>query len=131
MAQAFQQNGTGARFIVDVNHLKSKGSACDAPDAGDGQGNCNTVRVNAATELMNWLATNPTGTGDSDIILIGDYNSYAMEDPITVIKDAVPNDPQDFSYSGTLGGFFLDDDTDPTLPGQPPAWTRPSWLRGR
>jgi predicted extracellular nuclease len=88
LAQAFQVNATGARFIVDVNHLKSKGSACDAPDAGDGQGNCNQVRVNAATELVNWLAMDPTGTADPDILLIGDYNSYALEDPITVIKNA-------------------------------------------
>ena len=73
---------------MDVNHLKSKGSACDTPDAGDGQGNCNVVRTNAANELMNWLATDPTGTGDPDILMIGDYNSYAMEDPITVIKNA-------------------------------------------
>ena len=88
LAQAFQVNATGAVFIVDINHLKSKGSACDAPDAGDGQGNCNQVRVNAATELMNWFATDPTGTGDPDILMIGDYNSYAMEDPITAIKNA-------------------------------------------
>ena len=88
LAQAFEQYSTGAQFVVDVNHLKSKGSACDAPDAGDGQGNCNQVRVNAATELVNWLATDPTGIGDPDILLIGDYNSYAMEDPITVIKNA-------------------------------------------
>ncbi len=88
VAQAFMQNANGQVFIVDVNHLKSKGSACDAPDAGDGQGNCNQVRVNAATELMNWLATDPTGTGDPDILLIGDYNSYAMEDPIMVILNA-------------------------------------------
>jgi predicted extracellular nuclease len=88
LAQAFEVTSTGARFIVDTNHLKSKGSACDTPDAGDGQGNCNEVRVNAATELMNWFATDPTGTGEKDILLVGDYNSYAMEDPITVIKNA-------------------------------------------
>ena len=88
LAQAFAQNATGARVIVVANHFKSKGSACDAPDAGDGQGNCNAVRVNAATELVNWLATDPTGTGDPDILLMGDYNSYALEDPITVIKNA-------------------------------------------
>ena len=88
LAQAFQVNATGARFIVDDNHLKSKGSACDVPDAGDGQGNCNAVRVNAANELMSWLASNPTGTGDPDVLLVGDYNSYAMEDPITVIRNA-------------------------------------------
>jgi len=88
LAQAFEQNANGQRFIVDVNHLKSKGSACDAPDAGDGQGNCNAVRVQAAQALMAWLASNPTGTGDPDVLLIGDYNSYAMEDPITVITNA-------------------------------------------
>jgi uncharacterized protein len=88
LAQAFQENASGARFVVDVNHLKSKGSACDAPDAGDGQGNCNQVRVNAATALVTWLAGDPTGTGDPDVLLIGDYNSYALEDPITTIRNA-------------------------------------------
>lgn len=91
LAQAFQVNNTGAIFIVNVNHLKSKGSACDGETVNfveDGQGYCKTVRTNAATELMSWLATDPTGTGDPDILLVGDYNSYAMEDPITVIKNA-------------------------------------------
>ena len=87
LMQAFQVNATGARFIVDINHLKSKGSACEAPDALDGQGNCNQVRVNAVTELMNWFATDPTGTGDPDILMLGDYNSYAKEDPITAIEN--------------------------------------------
>jgi predicted extracellular nuclease len=88
LAQAFEQNSNGQRFIVAINHFKSKGSACNQPDAGDGQGNCNNVRVNAASELVKWLAGNPTGTGDPDILLMGDYNSYAMEDPITVFKNA-------------------------------------------
>ncbi len=87
LAQAYQVNSTGAVFVVDVNHLKSKGSACTDADAGDGQGNCNIVRTNAATELVNWLASDPTGTGDTDVLLIGDYNSYAMENPISVIKN--------------------------------------------
>ncbi|MCW5882105.1 MAG: ExeM/NucH family extracellular endonuclease, partial [Anaerolineae bacterium] len=83
LAQAFEQVADGARLIVNVNHLKSKGSACDAADAGDGQGNCNTVRTNAANELVSWLATNPTGTGETDVLIVGDLNSYAKEDPIT------------------------------------------------
>ncbi|MEZ4515743.1 MAG: ExeM/NucH family extracellular endonuclease [Chloroflexota bacterium] len=87
LAQAFELSN-GEQFIVVVNHLKSKGSACDAPDAGDGQGNCNGVRTNAATELASWLATDPTGTGDSDILITGDLNSYAMEDPITALLNA-------------------------------------------
>ncbi len=37
LAQTFEENATGSRFTVAVNHLKSKGSACDDvgdPDAG-------------------------------------------------------------------------------------------------
>jgi hypothetical protein len=36
---------------------------------------------------VNWLASDPTGSGDSDALIIGDLNSYAMEDPITALKD--------------------------------------------
>ena len=44
LAQTFTETATGADLTVVVNHLKSKGSACD--DVGDpidpnGQGNCN------------------------------------------------------------------------------------------
>ncbi len=88
LAQAFEEIATGERFIVAVNHLKSKGSACTIPDAGDGQGNCNVVRTNAANLLTAWLNSNPTGTGDPDILIIGDLNSYAKEDPISAIQNA-------------------------------------------
>ncbi|MCL4265568.1 MAG: ExeM/NucH family extracellular endonuclease [Anaerolineae bacterium] len=88
LTQAFAQNSNGAVFVVNVNHLKSKGSACDAPDAGDGQGNCNVVRTNAANDLMAWLATDPTGTADPDVLIIGDMNAYAKEDPITAVLNS-------------------------------------------
>jgi len=86
LAQAFQTT-TNKRVVVDVNHLKSKGSACDAPDAGDGQGNCAVVRANAANELVSWLATDPTGSGDSDILILGDLNSYAQEGTLTNLQN--------------------------------------------
>lgn len=96
LAQTFAENATGARFTVVVNHLKSKGSSCSDnispvgpdPDTGDGQGNCNLTRTAAAQELVNWLAGNPTGVADPDVLIIGDLNSYAMENPITTIKNA-------------------------------------------
>lgn len=87
LAQAFAVNSTGARFILDVNHLKSKGLPCDVPDAADGQANCVQVRVNAANALAAWLASDPTGIGDPDVLMVGDYNSYALEDPITALKN--------------------------------------------
>lgn len=87
LAQAFQ-TPAGGRVVVVVNHLKSKGSACDAPDPGDGQGNCHVVRTNAAAELAAWMATDPTSAGDVGALVIGDLNSYAQEDPIKALQDA-------------------------------------------
>jgi len=88
LAQAFEQFATGARFVVSVNHLKSKGSACGVPDAGDGQGNCNGVRTTASQLLAAWLAADPTGTGDPDVLIVGDLNAYGMEDPVRALTDA-------------------------------------------
>jgi len=88
LAQTFQRNATGARLTVVVNHLKSKGSDCNAvgdPDTGDGQGNCNRTRTKAAQALVDWLATDPTASGDPDFLIIGDLNSYTFEDPVTAI----------------------------------------------
>jgi hypothetical protein len=92
LAQTFMENATGGIFTVAVNHLKSKGSACPGdPDIGDGQGNCNQTRKAAAQALVDWLAIDPTGSGDADYLIIGDLNSYGKEDPI----DAVLAGPDD------------------------------------
>ena len=87
LAQAWEQ-ADGARFIAVVNHFKSKGSACTEPDAGDGQGNCNAVRLAAAQELRSWLASDPTGTAEPDVLILGDLNAYAKEDPIAAFTNA-------------------------------------------
>jgi predicted extracellular nuclease len=99
LAQTFEENATGARFTVVVNHLKSKGSDCNAvgdPDIGDGQGNCNLTRLAAAEALVDWIQTDPTGSGDRDYLIMGDLNSYAMEDPI----DAIRRGPDDTAGTG-------------------------------
>jgi len=94
LAQTFMENSTGGVFTVAINHLKSKGSDCNDlsdPDTGDGAGNCNLTRTTAAQALVDWLAADPTGSGDSDFLIIGDLNSYDKEDPIDAIK-AGPDD---------------------------------------
>ena len=90
LAQTFEEVATGARLTVVVNHLKSKGSGCGAgdDDTTTGQGNCNGTRTLAAEALADWLATDPTGSGDEDVLIIGDLNSYAKEDPIVALQDA-------------------------------------------
>ena len=108
LVQTFEVNATGARFTVAVNHLKSKGSDCGTidPDLGDGQGNCNGTRTLAAQALVDWLATDPTGSGDPDFIIMGDLNSYAQEDPVDAIK-AGPDDTAGTSDDYTnLIAFF-------------------------
>ena len=59
LAQAFEVNATGGVFVADVNHLKSKGSACTVPDAGDGQGNCNASRTVSAKALADLAGRRP------------------------------------------------------------------------
>jgi hypothetical protein len=118
IAQTFASNANGARFTVVVNHLKSKGSDCNAvgdPDTGDGQGNCNGTRTAAAEALVDWIATDPTGSGDPDVLVIGDMNAYAKEDPIAVfegagyantIADALGAEAYSFVFQGQSG--YLD-----------------------
>ena len=87
LAQVFEDNFTGETFVVSVNHLKSKGSACpDDPDLLDGQGNCNLTRKNAALALVDWLANPEYFLDVENALIIGDLNSYDHEDPIDMIK---------------------------------------------
>jgi predicted extracellular nuclease len=87
LAQTFRVNATGAVFTVAVNHLKSKNSsAACLPDSGDGQGSCSEVREAAAQALVDWLASDPTGSNDPDYLIVGDLNSYAKEDPIDAAR---------------------------------------------
>lgn len=100
LAQTFMEAATGERATIVVNHLKSKGSNCDAlgdPDMGDGQGNCNRTRTEAAQALVDWLEGDPTQSDDPDILVIGDMNAYANEDPITEFKNS--------GYINLIDGF--------------------------
>ncbi len=127
LAQTFESTATGGQATVIVNHLKSKGSACAGdPDMGDGQGNCNQTRVAAAEALVDWIASDPTDSGDLDAIVIGDLNAYAEEDPIVVFEDAgyenmirtfLGDEAYSFVFQGQSG--YLDHAlADATLPSQ-------------
>lgn len=91
LAQTFRALDSGAMFTVVVNHLKSKGSDCDElgdRNQNDGQGNCNRTRTRAVEALLDWLATDPTGSSDPDVLVIGDLNAYLMEDPVRTLDAA-------------------------------------------
>lgn len=95
LAQTFEEIDSGKKFTVVINHLKSKNPpgqgevvGSEDEDSGDGQGYFNGARTRAANELITWLANDPTQSNDSDYLIMGDMNSYALEDPIAAIKDA-------------------------------------------
>ena len=118
LIQTFEEIVSAARVTVAVNHLKSKGSSCDDvgdPNLQDGQGNCNQTRTDAVAALVDYLATDPTGSHDPDFLILGDLNAYAMEDPISTAESAGytnlietfnGSDAYSFVFDGQLG--YLD-----------------------
>ena len=80
----------GERFSLVVNHLKSKGSCPSPTDAdyagnnntGDGQGCWNQQRKLQAQRLRTFVAQVQAAVGSNDVLLVGDFNAYAQEDPI-------------------------------------------------
>jgi hypothetical protein len=90
LAQTFREIASEELVTVAVTHLKSKASSCDDvgdPDIGDGQGNCNLTRAAAAKALADWLAGDPTESGDPDVLIVGSLNAYAMETPFKALLD--------------------------------------------
>jgi predicted extracellular nuclease len=83
----------GKRFSLIVNHLKSKGG-CPADgslnqDQADGQGCWNALRVQQAERLVtSFIPQVQAAANDSDVLVIGDLNSYGAEDPILRLQSA-------------------------------------------
>ena len=103
IAQGFEQLGkkgeaTGKRLIVSVNHFKSKSNRRQKYDT-------NAKRLQNTDSLLAMLPRAVTLYGDSDVLLLGDYNCYTQEQPIQRIVRAGYEDmlqvycPDDYSYS--------------------------------
>jgi predicted extracellular nuclease/2',3'-cyclic-nucleotide 2'-phosphodiesterase (5'-nucleotidase family) len=115
LAQTFREIETGGEFTAAVNHFKSKGSLTGAPedeDQGDGAGRNDATREAASEALLDWLDTDPTGSGDPDRMILGDLNAYAQEDPIAVLEEGgytdlarsfEGEDVASFRFSGQIG----------------------------
>jgi predicted extracellular nuclease len=118
LAQAFRpimERGSAQPFTVVVNHFKSKGTDCNSlgdPDTGDGQANCNLTRVAQSEALLDFVEV--LQEDSSGVLVIGDLNSYAMEDPIDVLKKGgltnlvdlhEGNEAYSFVFDGQLGNL--------------------------
>ncbi|MFJ4224325.1 ExeM/NucH family extracellular endonuclease [Microbacterium sp. NPDC089695] len=112
IAQAFDIDG---RIVsVVANHFKSKSPPTGAgAEPADGQGFFNADRVAQANSLKEFTATIEDETGSSDILLIGDFNAYAKEDPIDVFTSAGWSDvapekapgQHTYTFDGELGSL--------------------------
>ncbi|MGV8886143.1 MAG: ExeM/NucH family extracellular endonuclease [Microbacteriaceae bacterium] len=117
IAQTFTL-GTGAdEEIVTVvaNHFKSKSppKGNTAPEPADLQGFFNTERVEQATRLAQFVdGITADATKGENVIMLGDFNAYAEEDPSQVLTaagyvDLVPTKTDEYTYTfdGELGSL--------------------------
>lgn len=83
LVQCFEELATGERFVVCVNHFKSK-------SGGDSTNNYyNANRVLEAQYLLDFLETESNNNyyGDADVLILGDLNCGTMEEPVRLIEE--------------------------------------------
>ena len=90
LAQVFAPVGAvrSDRFLLVVNHFKSKGSGPDGatdPNRDYGQGNWNVRRTEQAAALATWVEGLQAESGVEKVYLDGDFNSYTYEDPMLAL----------------------------------------------
>lgn len=90
IVQTFNATTDNDPFTVIVNHFKSKGGADRADVAnknkGDGQGAYNAARRSQALAICTYIAEQKLIDAESRILVIGDLNAYAEEDPIDAMR---------------------------------------------
>ncbi|MCU1407105.1 MAG: ExeM/NucH family extracellular endonuclease, partial [Glaciihabitans sp.] len=114
LAQAFKPAGATdeEKFTVIVNHFKSKSaSGATGANVDSGQGAFTADRVGQANALVAFADTFQNATDDEKIFLVGDFNSYAKEDPIAVLESAgylsqeAKTGEYTYAFDGTVGSL--------------------------
>jgi len=85
---AFRDRRSGERFIATAVHFKAKVGCPSRGDVDRGQGCWNERRSAQARALLEAVAGKSRSRGIEQVLLAGDFNSYAGEDPIRIIQDA-------------------------------------------
>jgi len=102
----------GQRFTVIINHFKSKGSSAGLPgdtDIGDGAGASNATRTAQANRLLTWInGTVIPAAGDPDVLLLGDFNAYAKEDPINALVAGGYTDLETLFHGANAYSYLFD-----------------------
>ncbi|MBQ7697513.1 MAG: T9SS type A sorting domain-containing protein [Paludibacteraceae bacterium] len=109
--QCFEERATGERFVLSINHFKAKSGngSGDNADSGDGQSSFNGDRVREAQSVVAEYESFRYFIDEEDMLVLGDLNAYAKEDPIRVLTDYGMTDlhryfHKDSSYSYTYHG---------------------------
>jgi uncharacterized protein len=113
LAQRFASLDNNGSFWFVVNHFKSKGSCPSSGDTDQGQGCWNAARTVQAAAL-NSFVTKLKAQGETDVLMMGDFNSYLLEDPPKALEAAghesllkrVPaNDRFTYVFGGETGAL--------------------------
>ena len=81
VACGFEEIKSGERFVLNVNHLRSKRGTGDESNAK------RMVNIDSLLVMLNKIEQEQL-FGDADILLVGDYNCYTQEQPIQTLIQA-------------------------------------------
>jgi uncharacterized protein len=87
LAQRFASLANDGGFWFVVNHFKSKGSCPASGDIDAGQGCWNLART-GQSQALNSFVDKLKLQGETDVLMMGDFNSYLNEDPTVVLETA-------------------------------------------
>lgn len=91
LLQRFVEPRSKQELTLVANHFKSKGGCLEADPANrdreDGQGCYNAARVDAARRLADWVIEQVGAPDQHAILLLGDFNAYASEDPVRLLAE--------------------------------------------
>jgi uncharacterized protein len=116
LAQTFAAPN-GERLNVIVNHFKSKrcdGATLLEQDQNDGQSCFNPTRVAQSDALLAFISGLSSSSGTNQVLVLGDLNAYAKEDPIRRLTDnglvdvLGAADPQAYSFVFNGEAGYLD-----------------------
>lgn len=97
--QAFEETTTGERFVLNATHLKAKSAA--VPDT-----ETNALRLSHVQTLYSYINIGIANNlwQDNDVLIVGDFNCYTMEEPMRRLRDLGMTDllqtyaPDDYTY---------------------------------
>ena len=107
VAMGFEELSSGETFVLNINHLRSKrGTGAESNEK-------RMANVDSLLVMLDKIEQEQV-FGDSDILLVGDYNSYTQEEPIQTLVRAgyadmvMRDDSTGYSYVYHSEAGYLD-----------------------